>query len=460
VSTQNRSYHRYLPHTDADVARMLEVIGVPSVQALFAELIPPPIQLKRPLDLPPALDEAALLEHLSELAQQNQTVGRTTFLGAGVHPHTIQSAVDMLLMRSELYTAYTPYQPEISQGTLQIVFEYQTMVAELFGLGLANASMYDGSTAAAEAVLMARRLSGRKRALASLGLHPEYRQVVSTYLHGLDAELESVPLTADGRTDLAALAERLGNDVGSVVVQVPNFFGVIEDVRAVAQAAHAAGALAIAVVAEPLALGLLAPPGALGADIAVGEGIGLAIPPSLGGPGLGLFAARDQPDFRKALPGRLVGETVDKQGRRGYVLTLATREQHIRRERATSNICTNTGLVATAFTIHMSMLGRRGFRELAHLCYAKGQYARDAVCALPGFEPRFSGPSFAEFAVRVPGGDADRVARRALERGVLAGVACGRWEAAYKDTLLINPSEAHRKADLDRLAVTLAEVAR
>jgi glycine dehydrogenase subunit 1 len=451
---------RYLPHTAADVERMLGVIGKRSVAELFGELIPPALQLGRALELPPALDEATLLDHLHDLAAHNHVIGPSSFLGAGVHPHAISSAVDLLLQRSEFYTSYTPYQPEISQGTLQAIFEYQTMVGEIFGLALANASMYDGSTATAEAVLMARRLTSRTRAVASAGLHPEYRQVTRTYLHGLDAELETTPLAASGQTDLGALAEHLGADAGCVIVQSPNFFGVIEDVAAIAKLAHECGALCIAVTTEPLALGLLEAPGALGADIAVGEGIGLAIPPTLGGPGLGLFAARDEPPYRKALPGRLVGETVDRQGRRGYVLTLATREQHIRRERATSNICTNTGLVALAFTIHLAMLGKRGFRQLAHLCYAKAQYARDAVCGRAGFAPRFSTPTFAEFAVRVPGGDAERLVTRALERGVLPGVACGTFDPLYGDTLLVNVSEVHHKADIDRLAQTLEEVAR
>ena len=451
---------RYLPHTEADVARLLRTVGVDTMEQLFAQLIPPKIQLSRKLDLPSGLDEPTLTEHLLELAGRNATCGSNSFLGAGVHPHAIPTSVDMLISRSEFYTSYTPYQPEISQGTLQVIFEYQTMVGELLGLHLANASMYDGSTACAEAFLMARRLTGKKRAISCGGLHPEYRTVANTYLHGLGSAVEVTPLGADGRTDLAALEKMLGADVGCVVVQSPNFFGAIEDVQAIAKAAHAAGALCVVVCNEAVSLGLLAPPGALGADIAVGEAIGLAIPPTLGGPGLGLFAAKDEPDFRRALPGRLVGETVDKQGRRGYVLTLATREQHIRRERATSNICTNTGLVATAFTIHMAMLGRVGFKQLAQLCYAKGQYAREQIAAVPGYALRYSAPTFAEFAVRVPGGNADKIVERAAERGILAGVACGRFDAAYKDTLLVNVAEIHKKADIDRLAQTLAEVAR
>jgi len=451
VSAENRSYHRYLPHTDADVGRMLEVIGSRSIADLFAQLIPPPLALGRKLDLPPPLDEASLLDHLQELARTNAVCGRTSFLGAGVHPHAIQSAVDMLIQRSEFYTSYTPYQPEISQGTLQVIFEFQTMVSELLGLGLANASMYDGSTATAEAVLMARRLTGRKRALASLGVHPEYRRVVSTYLAGLDAQLEPLALGRDGRTEAGPLA----SDVGCLVVQVPNFFGVVEDIRALAQAAHAAGALLLAVTTEPLAFGLLAPPGALGADIAVGEGIGLAIPPSLGGPGLGLFASRDEPDFRKALPGRLVGETVDRRGRRGYVLTLATREQHIRREKATSNICTNQGLMALASNIHMSLLGKEGLREVARQSHAKAEYLKGEIAKVRGYRLPYSGPTFNEFLVEAPE-DASGLLARLATRGILGGVPLSRFDAADRRRFLVAVTEMNERTEMDRLVAALA----
>jgi glycine dehydrogenase subunit 1 len=450
---------------------MLRVVGKPSVAALF-EHIPERLRARRPLDIAP-LDEAALLAHLGEIAARNQPAvvdgggGATlSFLGAGLTPHTIPSAVDALCMRAEWYTSYTPYQPEISQGTLQAVFEFQTMVSELYGLGVANASMYDGASAAAEAVLMARRVTGRRRAIVAGALHPHYEQTIATYLAGEeqgrhDAEAV-VGFGADGRVALPLLAERLGrgDDIACVVVQTPNFVGVVEDLAPIAELAHARGALVVVANAEPVAFGLLASPGALGADIAVGEGLGLAIPPTAGGPGVGLFAARAE--HTRQLPGRLVGETVDKEGRRGYVLTLATREQHIRREKATSNICTNQGLIALAFTIHMCLLGRRGLAEMARLCLSKAEYAKGRIAALRGYSLAFSGPTFNEFAVRVRGGDARRTVETLAARGVLAGVAAsapGLVEGErLKDVLLVAVTERHSRADIDRLVRALDEV--
>ncbi len=325
---------RYLPHTDADVQRMLRVCGKDSIDALFAH-IPEAIRARKPLDLGPALDEAALLAHLGELAGQNRAAfadGALSFLGGGLTPHHVPTAVDALLGRAEWYTSYTPYQPEISQGTLQAVFEFQTIVAELYGLGIANASMYDGASGCAEAILMARRLTGRHHAVISHGLHPHYRETAETYLSGLHPHAEQVFAVAKlddarGQTDAAAV-ERALDEAGAaeaccVVVQSPNYFGVVEDVAALGEVAHKKGALLVVVNTEPVACGALRSPGAAGADIAVGEGIGLATGPSLGGPGVGLFAARAE--HARQMPGRLVGETVDKDGRRGYVLTLATR---------------------------------------------------------------------------------------------------------------------------------------
>ena len=455
---------RYVPHTPGDVARMLDRIGVSSVDALFSQIIPQRLRLGRPLGLEPSLDEASLARHLGELAARNAAAGTPEgglqFLGCGVHPHAIPAAVDLQISRAEWYTSYTPYQPEISQGTLQAMFEYQTIVAEWLGLDVSNASMYDGSTATAEAVLMARRLSGKKRAIVSAGLHPEYRLVTETYTRALPGgELVVVPLGADGRTDPKALEARVLEepDLACVVIQTPNFLGAIEDLRPVARLVHGRGAMLVGVSTEPVAFGMYAPPGKLGADIAVAEGIGLAIPPTLGGPGLGMFAARGE--HVRALPGRLVGETVDKEGRRGYVLTLATREQHIRREKATSNICTNTGLVALAFTIHACMLGRQGLPELARLCFRKAEYAKARIAALQGFALLHPSPTFTELAVRVPGGDAKAVVQRAAERGVHPGVPAGRWDPGLEDVLLVSVNETHRKEDLDRLVQTLAEVA-
>jgi glycine dehydrogenase subunit 1 len=458
---------RYIPHTEDDIARMLRVVGKPDVASLF-EHIPPRLRSTRPLDIAP-LDEGSLLSHLGEIGSRNRpAVGATardgaalSFLGGGLTPHTIPSAVDALLMRSEWYTSYTPYQPEISQGTLQAVFEFQTIVCELFGMGVANASMYDGATAAAEAVLMARRVTGKHHAVITPGLHPHYLQTINTYLGGVgDHAAESHKLGADGRASLSHIEASLaGGDVACIVVQTPNFFGVVEDLPKLAELAHKHGALLVAVNTEPVAFGVLAPPGALGADIAVGEGIGVAIPPSLGGPGVGLFAAKS--DYMRQMPGRLVGETVDKDGRRGYVLTLATREQHIRREKATSNICTNQGLIALAFAIHMSLIGKRGLTEMARLNLAKSEYAKKQLSSLRGFSLAYSGPTFNEFTVKVRGGDARKVADALAERGVYAGVPANApgLLSGHADQLIVAVTERHSKADIDKLAKSLDEVA-
>jgi glycine dehydrogenase subunit 1 len=463
---------RYLPHTEADVARMLRAVGKPSVASLF-EHIPERLRARRPLDIAP-LDEGTLLTHLGELgARSRPAIGATpregaalAFLGAGLTPHQIPSAVDALLMRSEWYTSYTPYQPEISQGTLQAVFEFQTIASELLGLDVANASMYDGASAAAEAALMARRVTGRRRAVVAGAVHPQYAHTIDTYLAGLEHgshDQESlVGFGADGRVDAAALAARLKKfgDVACVLVQSPNFFGAVEDLPALAELAHQNGALLVVVNTELVAFGVLKSPGAVGADIAVAEGIGLAIPPTCGGPGVGLFAARG--DFVRQMPGRLVGETVDKDGRRGYVLTLATREQHIRREKATSNICTNQGLIALAFTINLCLLGRRGLTELARLNLSKAEYAKRRIAALKGYSLAFTAPTFNEFTVRVRGGDARRLTERLAERGIYPGVPAtqpGLYDDEnFRDALIVAVTERHSKEDLDRLVEALDEV--
>ncbi len=460
---------RYIPHTDDDVTRMLGVVGKPTVESLFAH-IPARLRATRPLDIAP-LDENSLLKHLGEIGSRSKpAIGSTyrdgaalSFLGAGVTPHSIPSAVDMLLQRSEWYTSYTPYQPEISQGTLQAIFEFQTMVCEIYGLGVANASMYDGASAAAEAVLMARRVTGRRHALVAGAIHPHYEQTIDSYVAGEESgsheDLAEIRWGDDGRVAQKALEQALAKseDIACVVVQSPNFFGVVEDIKALAELAHARGALLVVANTEPVAFGVLQSPGALGADIVVGEGLGLAIPPTMGGPGVGLFAAKDE--YTRQLPGRLVGETVDKDGKRGYVLTLATREQHIRREKATSNICTNQGLIALAFTIHMSLLGRRGLGELAQLNLAKSEYAKSVIGKISGFSIAFSGPTFNEFAVRVRGGDANTTVEKLADQGIYAGVAAaapgmmGKGKA--DDVMIIAVTERHSKEDIDKLASAL-----
>jgi glycine dehydrogenase subunit 1 len=441
---------RYLPHTPADVERMLATIGVKSEAELWRQLIPDTLRLGRALDLPPSLDEPTLKAHLAELAGQNAACrpyaagsGPLAFLGAGLHPHAIPAAVDMLLQRSEFYTSYTPYQPEIAQGTLQAIFEFQTIVSELTGLDVANASMYDGASGCAEAILMARRVTGRNHTVVAKGLHPEYLQVAHTYLGALP-----------GRIDVVDDATQIGDDVACVVVQNPTFHGTLVDVAPIAAAARAKGAMTIVVTTDPVFWAVGQSPGDAGADIAVSEGIGLALGVSFGGPGVGLFAAR--PEHVRQMPGRLCGETVDKEGRRGYVLTLSTREQHIRREKATSNICTNQGLVALAFTIHLSILGKVGLARLAKQVYSKACYLAENVpkgygLAHPG--ARF----FSEICLRVPGGSAARTVERALEKGVVPGVDLGRF--GEPDLLLVSVNELHTKADLDRLVQVLGEVA-
>jgi len=436
---------------------MLEVIGVGSVEDLFGS-IPAACRAKGPLDLPAPLSEHELLTLLRGLAGANRSAAGDVlaFLGAGATPHIIPQALDDIIRRSEFLTAYTPYQAEISQGTLQAIFEYQTVVCELLGLEVANASMYDGASAAAEALLMTRRIKRRDRFVVSEGLHPEYLETCETYLSGLSgAQLVRVPLGPDGRSDASAVKAALAEaPTAGLVVQSPNFFGVAEDLAPLADLAHEADALAVAAVTDLVSLSALAPPGACGYDVAVGEGLGYAVPVSLGGPGLGIFATRDA--FKRQMPGRLIGETVDADGVRGYVMTLATREQHIRREKATSNICTNHGLIALCFTIQSALLGRSGFAQLGRLNFAKAQYARQAIGALDGFALRYDAPSFNEFAVRVPGGDAEALTADLAKDGILPGVALGRFDPRWKDTLLVSVTELHRREDIDRLVAALA----
>ncbi|WP_305043790.1 aminomethyl-transferring glycine dehydrogenase subunit GcvPA [Geoalkalibacter sp.] len=444
---------RYIPHTPDDVRQMLAVIGAGDVEELFRE-IPAALRLGRPLDLPEARSEAELLAELNCLARRNAT-GEThrMFLGGGAYRHFIPAVVDHLISRSEFYTAYTPYQPEISQGTLQAIFEFQTLICQLTGMDVANASMYDGASACAEAVLMASRATRRGRVLLAASLHPDYRATVATYCRYLDLELIEVPCDDTGRTDLAALEGQLDERCAGLVLGYPNFFGVIEDLAATARLTAAHGARLIAAVQEPLALGLLKSPGELGADIVVGEGQSFGLPLAFGGPYLGFFAARRQ-DLRN-LPGRLVGETLDSRGQRGFVLTLATREQHIRREKATSNICSNQGLCALAATIYLALLGRRGLRELAEHNLAKAAYARGKIAALPGFRLPFSGPVFNEFVVEAPH-SAVEVLRHVQSRDILGGIPLARWYPHMPNRFLVCVTEQNRREDIDALCAALS----
>lgn len=449
---------RYLPHTDDEIRGMLDRIGAPSVDELFAP-IPEAHRVEGALDLEPALDEAALMRHLGELAGRSDAAHALSFLGAGLYDHHIPPAVDQLLLRSEFYTAYTPYQAEVSQGTLQAIFEFQTTVCELFGLDVANASMYDAASAVAEAVLMARRVTKRRHAIVSRALHPEYIQTATTYLRSIDEDgprLDVAPTTPEGITDLEALAGLITDETAAVVVGYPNFLGRVEDLRKIAEIAHEKGALLVTATSEPYALSVLAAPGTCGADIAVGEGQPLATSLQLGGPGVGLFATRQK--LVRQMPGRLAGETVDADGQRGFVLTLSTREQHIRRERATSNICTNHGLIALALTIRTAMLGRRGFSQVGRLCLSRAEYLKQRIAALDAFSVPGGAPTFNEFVVRREEGKAAPLLAALAAKGILAGVDLGRFYPERDHEILVAVTERHDRAALDRLVEALASV--
>jgi len=448
---------RYIPHTEEDIRQMLETIGVDGVEALF-EGVPAAVRLNRPLELPAPAAESELLRELGRLAARNATAAsHLSFLGGGAYNHFIPAVVDQLISRSEFYTAYTPYQPEISQGTLQAIFEYQTLICQLTGMDAANASMYDGASSCAEGVLMAVRATRRRKVLLSRALHPEYRATVATYCRYLELELIEVPFDAVGRTEPGELERLLDKNTAAVVTGYPNFFGVIEDLAAISAAAHACGAYLVAAVQEPIALGLLKSPGELGADIVAGEGQSFGIPVSYGGPYLGFFAARKK-DLR-SMPGRLVGETVDSEGRRGFVLTLATREQHIRREKATSNICSNEGLCALMATIYLSLLGKQGIREVAKQNLAKAEYAKQKIAALPGFSLPFDGPTFNEFVVEAQEG-ADVVLGRLEAAGILGGIALKRWYGGMPGRFLVCVTEQNSREEIDTLVAALAGGAR
>lgn len=433
---------RYLPHTPEDVKEMLDAVGVKSIDDLFAG-IPPEARRDRPLDLPEPLTEWELRTRLEGLAQGGDW---SVFAGAGSAPHHVPSLVPYLAGRSEFLTAYTPYQPEMSQGTLQAIFEFQTLVSRLTGLPVTNASMYDGSTALAEAALMAQRCTKRRALVVSELVHPHWRQVLKTYLDPLpDAEIVVLPAGPDGRADLSELSKV--DKPAALLLQSPNFLGVIEDTARAAEAIHKAGGLLVSAFAEPFALGLLKSPGSLGADIAVGEGQSLGLGQGFGGPGLGLMSSKME--LVRQIPGRLVGQTVDVEGRRGFVLTLSTREQHIRRSKAVSNICSNAGHCALTAAMYMAAVGGTGFRELARLNFDLGEYLKAGLLA-KGFKPLVSGPTYNEFALTAPPGFVER--REELkQRRVLAGLPLKRWFPQYKDAWLFGVTETRTKEDIDQL---------
>ncbi|WCT71843.1 aminomethyl-transferring glycine dehydrogenase subunit GcvPA [Sphingomonas naphthae] len=451
---------RYLPLTDADRSAMLATIGAASIDDLFAD-VPAAARLDGPVrGLPDHASELSVERQLKQLAGMNLVAGDGPFfLGAGAYRHHIPASVDHLIQRGEFLTSYTPYQPEIAQGTLQVLFEFQTQVARLFGCDVANASMYDGSTACWEAIGMARRITRRSKAILSAGLHPHYVSVARTMAKftgdTLDTALPSLTPGAPG-DDMARLLSAIDGETSCVVVQNPNILGHVADLSELAAAAHAKGALLIVVVTEPVALGAIRSPGEMGADIVVGEGQSLGVGLQFGGPYVGLFATRDK--YVRQMPGRLCGETVDAAGQRGFVLTLSTREQHIRREKATSNICTNSGLCALAFTIHMSLLGERGLRELATLNHATAVTAADRLGKVPGVEV-VNGAFFNEFVVKLPTASRD-VVRTLAHDGILAGVSLGRLypgAAELENGLLVAVTETCTEDDIDELAEALEE---
>jgi glycine dehydrogenase subunit 1 len=451
---------RYIPNSAEERAAMLREMGRESLADLFRG-IPDHLQLKQPLRLSAALSEIETLQYFRALAERNTTrlTGERmlSFLGAGAYDHFIPTIIDTLISRSEFYTSYTPYQPEISQGTLAAIFEFQTMICELSGMDVSNASLYDGSTATAEAVLMAERVTNRSKVALAGNLHPEYRQVVDTYIRNAGIAEETLPFDEKtGALRMDAL-DSLGSDVAAVIVQSPNFFGGVEDIRKIADAAHKAGALCVVVVAEGLSLGLLQAPGKAGADIVCGEAQSFGIPISFGGSYCGFFAVKEK--YQRQIPGRLVGQAFDHEGRSGYVLTLATREQHIRREKATSNICTNQGLYALMATIYLSTLGRRGVREVAEQNVQKAHYAARRIAGLPGYSLRFSAPFFNEFVLQCP-----KPARNVLDQlaghKIIGGLALSRFFPEMKNELLVCVTETPTKAEIDSLVEGLTRASK
>ncbi|HKY32102.1 MAG TPA: aminomethyl-transferring glycine dehydrogenase subunit GcvPA [Candidatus Polarisedimenticolia bacterium] len=450
---------RFLPQGPGELREMLAAVGAGTPADLFRS-IPEPLRLRRPLDLPPAQSELELRRSMGEMAAANASAAtHPCFLGAGAYNHYIPSAVWQLLLRSELYTSYTPYQPEISQGTLQATFEYQSMIAALTEMDLSNASLYDGASAAAEAALMALRAGKGRVLVLSEGVHPHYVQVVRAYVKHLGAEVRTVPVAPSGTTDPRSLADAAGapGTTALIALQSPNFFGCVEDLAAASAVSRAAGALLAGLVTDPIALGLLHGPGRHGADLAAGEAHALGVPLQFGGPYLGFLAARES--LVRQMPGRLVGEARDAQGRRGYVLTLSTREQHIRREKATSNICTNQGLMAMAAAVYMSLMGREGMREAASQCRSKALWAAERLSAIPGCRRRFGAPIFHEFVLDLPG-DAGEVSAALLRRGIIGGLPLGRHFPAMASSMLFCVTEMNTRHEIEALAAALAEAVR
>jgi glycine dehydrogenase subunit 1 len=427
---------------------MLAAIGAKSIEELFSS-IPERFRLREALNIPGPYSEAEVIQYFKDRATENST-GYTSFLGAGVYNHLRSVVTDAIIQRGEFLTSYTPYQAEITQGTLQAIFEFQTLMCQLTGQEVANASMYDGSTATTEAVLMAERLTGRQRVLAARSVHPEYRQVLKTYAKNSGLHVEEVPFAANGTVDPKALESALRDDVAAVVVQSPNFFGVIESYAPLLEAAHAVGAMFVVAVAEGVSLGIVRPPAE--ADIVAMEGQSFGMPPSYGGPFAGVIASREK--FVRQMPGRLSGQTTDSEGQRGFVLTLATREQHIRREKATSNICTNQALCALAATVHLTLLGKEGLREMAEQNLAKAQFALSELLKVPGVRRTFDAPFFNEFTIELPR-SVKIVNNDLLREKIIGPLALGTAYPELTKRALVCVTETTSRAEIERFAGAL-----
>jgi len=437
----------YIPHTKEEIKDMLQVIGVSSIEELFCD-IPEEVKIKGELDLPSALTEIELVNYFTELSKKN-IVADNSFLGAGAYNHFIPAAVSHLVSRAEFYTAYTPYQAEISQGILQAIFEYQTLICELTGMDVSNASHYNGSTAVAEAALMATAHTGRKKVLVSSALHPDYRQVLNTYFSAREEEVEEIPLS-DGLTCNVEINE----NIAAVIIQSPNFFGCLEDVSFWTEHVHKSGGLAILAITEPFSLGILASPGSMGVDIVAGEGQSFGNQVAFGGPHLGFLACKNA--LMRKMAGRLVGLTHDHNGKRGFVLTLQTREQHIRRERATSNICSNQALCALAATIYLSYIGKEGFRDISYQSCQKAHYGKKKISELNNYEVLFPCSFYNEFLVRCPD-DPVKINKFLLEKGITGGYSVEKHYPHLKNCMLLCFTERNSRSSIDQLVNLLGE---
>lgn len=443
----------YISLSEKDKKEMLARIGVSSPSELFNP-IPEEIKLGRVLEVPSPMTEPELIHHFEAVAQKNKLHDYLSFLGAGAYSHVTPYIVDYISSRGEFISPYTPYQPEVSQGTLQVIFEFQTLICQLSGMEIANASLYDGASGAAEAVLMAHRLKGKPKVLVAKTLHPQYRKTIQTYVKNLGIQIEEIDYSERGDVDFEDLERKLDDNTTAVVSQSPNFMGTVEDLKKLSELAHGHDALSIAVVAEAISLGILEAPGKLGADIVTGEGQSFGLPLSFGGPYLGFMACRKE--FIRQFPGRIAGQTEDVEGRRGFVLTLSTREQHIRREQATSNICTNQAWCALRATIFLEALGREGLRELAWQNIQKANYALEKLSQVEGISRRFSGNSFNEFVLEFPEGWSN-VDSFLKEKGIIGGLSLGEYYPELRNCVLVCVTEMHKKEEIDRLVELMEE---